>query len=419
MIQHSTSKLILSEVEHALCNVFTTIGTASSDDKRAQALAQFKSIGLPTHRLEQWHYSNLKRIWTHAAPIGHAHNIAAEPNSFHFINGALASVGALPAGVTYRSLRDVLRDGNEADLTALFDCAGADDPILALNLACGLEGVVIDVAAHTHSAPFIHIIHESRSSNFSAFPVCLIRCAEGAELSVVEHYKGSAQGAHTLSSLHIHMASHAKVSHFCDAASHDQLLIASLSLTLSDHAQCHSFGMISQGNFVRRQIFADVHAHAHLDLRGLTLGHAKHHADTTLIVNHLKPQSTSRELFKHILDDQAVGIYQGKVIVHSIAQKTDGGMKSHALLLSDTAVMNNKPELEIYADDVVCGHGATVAQINEDQLFYLMSRGIPKAQAQAMLIDAFAEEMLADIIHDDVRDMFAEHISAFMTGRAS
>jgi Fe-S cluster assembly protein SufD len=165
---------------------------------------------------------------------------------------------------------------------------------------------------------------------------------------------------------------------------------------------------------VRRQGFVRAAAYAQINLSGLTLGRHDQTSDTTLVVEHHKPHSTSRELFKHILTDHASGTFQGKVIVRPEAQKTDGGMKSHALLLSDTSMMNNKPELEIYADDVVCGHGATIAQINDDQLFYLMSRGLPKAQAQAMLIEAFAQDMLEQMSDDGLRHHYHAAIQHWM-----
>ena len=118
----------------------------------------------------------------------------------------------------------------------------------------------------------------------------------------------------------------------------------------------------------------------------------KQHADTRLVVDHQVPHCTSRELFKCVMDDHARGIFQGKVIVRRDAQKTDGKQSSHALLLSETAEFDAKPELEIFADDVVCGHGATSGDLNHDHLFYLMSRGIPHAEAKSLLIAAFVGE---------------------------
>jgi Fe-S cluster assembly protein SufD len=139
---------------------------------------------------------------------------------------------------------------------------------------------------------------------------------------------------------------------------------------------------------------------AKVTLGGLTLLDGARHADTTLQVVHSAKAGTSREYYRAIVDDQGVGAFQGKVIVESAAQKTDGAMKSQAVLLSPQAQMNAKPELEIFADDVVCGHGATVGSLDPEQLFYMMARGIERDEAESMLLQAFGEEAIGRIDDD-------------------
>jgi Fe-S cluster assembly protein SufD len=128
------------------------------------------------------------------------------------------------------------------------------------------------------------------------------------------------------------------------------------------------------------------------------------HADTRLVVDHKVPNCMSRELFKCVMDDKARGIFQGKVIVRQDAQKIDGKQSSHALLLSETAEFDAKPELEIYADDVICGHGTTCGDLNPDHMFYLKSRGIPAAEARVMLVEAFVDEAVDTIENETVRE---------------
>ncbi|MEO6607896.1 MAG: Fe-S cluster assembly protein SufD, partial [Aestuariivirga sp.] len=140
--------------------------------------------------------------------------------------------------------------------------------------------------------------------------------------------------------------------------------------------------------------------HAEAKISGAYLLKGKQHADTRLVINHAVPNCTSREMFKIVLDDNARGIFQGKVVVARDAQKTDGKQSSHALLLSENAEFDAKPELEIYADDVVCGHGATAGDINHDHMFYLKSRGIPEAEAKSLLIAAFVGEVF-DLVGDE------------------
>jgi Fe-S cluster assembly protein SufD len=169
---------------------------------------------------------------------------------------------------------------------------------------------------------------------------------------------------------------------------------------------------------VRRQIFLRFDGeHSTAGIRGLSLLAGKRHADTTLVVDHAVPHCRSREYFKHIIADEATGVYQGKVIVRPHAQKTDGAMKSRALLLSDSAAMFNKPELEIFADDVVCGHGATVAQLDEEQLFYLRSRGLPRAEAEQLLLEAFAAEAVETVRNEAMRERLMSHVSDWLAAR--
>jgi Fe-S cluster assembly protein SufD len=141
----------------------------------------------------------------------------------------------------------------------------------------------------------------------------------------------------------------------------------------------------------------------------------KQHVDTRLVVDHAVPHCISRELFKCVMNDQSRGIFQGKVIVRQDAQKTDGKQSSHALLLSESAEFDAKPELEIYADDVVCGHGTTCGDLNHDHVFYLMSRGIPKAIARAMLVEAFVDEAVETVENETVREALIAMVHDRMT----
>jgi Fe-S cluster assembly protein SufD len=147
---------------------------------------------------------------------------------------------------------------------------------------------------------------------------------------------------------------------------------------------------------------------ARIDISGTFLVRENQHIDTTLIVDHAVPRCTSRELFKGVLEDYGRGVFQGKVIVRPNAQKTDGKQMAQVLMLSPYAEFDSKPELEIYADDVVCGHGSTSADLDEDLVFYCRSRGIPEAQARALLIESFIGEAIEKVERDDVRKALAE-----------
>jgi Fe-S cluster assembly protein SufD len=141
------------------------------------------------------------------------------------------------------------------------------------------------------------------------------------------------------------------------------------------------------------------------------------HADSTLVVEHAAPHCESRELFKTVIDGEATGVFQGKIIVPHHAQKTDGRMMSAALLLSDGGTMNNKPELEIFADDVQCAHGATCGQLDEDLLFYLMARGLPKKEAESLMVQAFLGESIEFVDNQDVHDALVDVLEGWLNAR--
>ena len=171
----------------------------------------------------------------------------------------------------------------------------------------------------------------------------------------------------------------------------DSIHVSTLVARLGERARLTSFALVTGAGLLRRQGFLRFEGvHAKASLAGVSLLRGRQHADTTLVVHHVAPHCESREFFRHILDGEATGVFQGKVVVAPGAQKTDGVMKSQAILLSEDATMNNKPELEIFADDVVCGHGATCGELDADQVFYVQSRGLPRPEAEALLLEAFA-----------------------------
>ena len=156
---------------------------------------------------------------------------------------------------------------------------------------------------------------------------------------------------------------------------------------------------------------------AKFDLSGLMLGRGADHIDTTLVVDHTTTGCESRELFKAVLDDRARAVFQGKIVVAPQAQKTDGKQMAQALMLSEDAEFDSKPELEIYADDVVCGHGSTVAEIDPEMMFYLRSRGLPRDDARTMLIESFVGEALDKIEDEAVRQVARAMALAWLGAR--
>jgi Fe-S cluster assembly protein SufD len=184
------------------------------------------------------------------------------------------------------------------------------------------------------------------------------------------------------------------------------------------HSRFNEFLFTTGGEVVRNQLFVRFTGEETIaGIRGACLLKGKQHADTTLVAEHVAQACTSRETFKSVLDGQAHSVFQGKIIVRPHAQKTDAKMATHALLLSDTAEADNKPELEIFADDVQCGHGATAGALDDDLLFYLKARGIPEKQAQSLLIQAFVGEAVEGIEHAGLRDTLMQDVAAWLAAR--
>ena len=185
--------------------------------------------------------------------------------------------------------------------------------------------------------------------------------------------------------------------------------------SIGPHARFNEFLFTTGGTVVRNQLFVRFAGEGTIaGIRGATLLSGRQHADTTLVADHEVADCTSREVFKSVLDDESRGVFQGKIIVRPQAQKTDAKMATHALLLSETAEADNKPELEIFADDVQCGHGATSGALDQDLLFYLKARGIPAKEAEALLIQAFVGEAIEGIEHAGLRDALIDQVAAWL-----
>jgi Fe-S cluster assembly protein SufD len=406
---------------------------------RSANFAEFERAGLPHRRIESWHYTDLRSQLREAAPLfaegssefedslRHAQPSVPDGYALVLLDGIfvpeLSDLDELPGSVSVRSLADVLASGDANLVERLAPKGlGAGDPALSLNAALMQGGVVVDVAAGAEVAkPLIILSVMSAGAVHAAYHRSLVRVGAGAKLTLfeivdaVEISSNQQNGA-----LVLDMSDGAKVEHLTRISRQgaDAIIINSVLATLG--AKCHydGFALIADGGLVRRQIFLRFDGeHSNAGIRGLSLLSGKRHADTTLVVDHAVPHCTSREYFKHIISDEATGVYQGKVIVRPHAQKTDGAMKSRALLLSDSASMFNKPELEIFADDVVCGHGATVAQLDEDQLFYLRSRGLPRAEAEQLLLEAFAKEAVDNVRNDDARERLMTYVSDWLAAR--
>jgi Fe-S cluster assembly protein SufD len=326
--------------------------------------------------------------------------------------------------VTILRLRDALRDGHP--LTDKWygktSALGAGDAMLALNAAFAADGVLVHVAKGVEVAtPLLLDVALIGDAALASYPRALIVLDAGASLSIVEHVTGP-QGVATQSVglVELVVADGAKMSYArLDESGDRALSLSSVAVRLGAGAHLESLNVAIGPAVARHQMFVDVAGRdATASIRGASLLRGAQHADATLIVDHAEPGGVSRELFRTVLDGQATGVFQGKIVVRRKAQKTDGRMASNALMLSDDAAMNNKPELEIFADDVQCAHGATSGALDDDLLFYLMARGIPRKEAEALMIDSFVGETFEPLANEELRGALAGRVAGWLKARA-
>jgi Fe-S cluster assembly protein SufD len=396
---------------------------------RQAAFDRFARAGLPSRRVEAWHYSDLRAKLRQASPLAEPPDQASR----QYARAELEKVA------TPGALKLVLIDGFfAADLSDDFsDVAGveirllgadellsndlavlalqAEDPLLDLNAAFSREGVAIDIADGARVEQPIEIVALcGANGGRSRFSRVYVALGEGARASLIET-RAESVGGFGDSALFLSLGKAAELDYACRGRESASVDVQSLVASLAAGARLCATALIAGAPFLRRQLFvtcAGEKAELHLSAASLLTG--QEHADTTVVVMHEAPACLSRETFKYVLTEQAEGVFQGKIVVPSQAQKTDGKMLCRGLLLSDDASLLAKPELEIFADDVACGHGAACGKLDANQLFYMESRGVPRPEAQAILIQAFAAEAF-DILRDEsLRDLLNADLATLL-----
>jgi Fe-S cluster assembly protein SufD len=394
-----------STAEATLARQFAEQEGREPSPSRSAAFARFLEAGLPTRRVEAWHYTDLRAAMADAAPILPPPSRADIEAARGRLEGRERLAGVqlvLLDGHFIEDLSDGLPTGVAVTEGATV-VARVGDPMAALNEALSYAVCTISVMREAEIAEPITIVHLANGTGpHSVYSRIAIALDAGARASFVEVFEGANPAMQRHSATILTLARGAKAKHVALIGDEAGLHIETQIGELAERAGLDAFGLVAGGALTRRQIFLKMCGDdAKVSLGGLALIDGARRADTTLQVVHSAPGGTSREFYRAIVDDDAVGVFQGKIIVEKSAQKTDGAMKSQAILLSPRAQMNEKPELEIFADDVVCGHGATIGSLDPEQLFYLCARGLPQGEAKAMLLEAFGGEAI-DRIEDEV-----------------
>ena len=433
-----------TKAEQALTQSFEAVaarlpGGRAVAEARKAAIGTFSALGLPHRRIEQWKYTDLRVALKEALPPA-----TGEPAKVTVaeIDRALESLGALDA------VRLVFVDGvHRPEFSSAETAAGLEvttlaaalagsadgqgevpsravapgqEAVIALNTAFMTDGAVIRIADGAVLArPLLLVFAVAGKQARLVTTRNIVRLGAGARATVIEAHVALSDAApgqvNALSE--VALAGNAQLTHVkCTIAGGTASHLATWMTTLGENARYRAFQLTAGTGLARNGVFALFDGEcAKLDISGAFLGCDSEHIDTTLVVDHAVPGGESRELFKGVLADRARGVFQGKVIVRPDAQKTDGKQMAQALLLSPDAEFDSKPELEIFADDVVCGHGSTSAEIDEDLLFYMLSRGIPRAQARALLIESFIGEAIDKVEDERLREALSEIAKSRLT----
>jgi Fe-S cluster assembly protein SufD len=392
--------------------------------RRKAAMAAFHRLGLPNHKLESWKFTGLNALerqqWSLPANDGgvdagrlKATALDAETHRLVFVNGrfdaSASRFGSLPKGVTLLPLSQA-----GAALGDVLAAAGdqRDVALSELNAALASDGVVLLLEDGAVLQTPVEIL------GFGAPALTnlrhLIRLGKGAQATVLESYRdgGAAQPGWTNVYAHIVVGEGATLSHTRLQGENAAAYHAALAKVSVGAAARYAHVSVQAGAALARHELhvAFAGGDAEVDVQGLVLARGKVHLDHTLFLHHAVPDCRSNQLFKHVVDDEGHAVFQGGIRVAPQAQKTDAQQLSRTLLLADRAQIDTKPELEILADDVKCSHGASIGDVDAQQMFYMQARGIPAAEARRLLLSGFAYEVVAAVPDGSLRG----HVEAFV-----
>ncbi len=386
--------------------------------KRDNAIEQIKA-GLPTRRVESWHYTDLRRLLA-SVPAFDASAAAKTiapllegSTLLSIVNGVSAATPSVE-GVTFQRLGDKLVDGSYAPALVTY---GSDDAVGALNTAFVGDGYFVDIEDGAQVEKPIEL--QNIQAGGQVHVRLPVRVGAGAKATIVERQTG--EGAGLVSSVsQLLLGDGAEVLWLIvqdqpETATH----LAQFKAELGKNAKLTLFVMNAGGKLVRQEVIVKAAGEgADFKLRGVNLLAGDSHVDVTMVLDHTVPHTSSTEVVRNVVTGRAKGVFQGRINVHQIAQKTDARMACNTLLLSDDGEFSTKPELEIFADDVACGHGATVTEIDRNHLFYLMARGVDEKTARGLLVRAFLAEVIEELEDETVVEPLEELLNSWFAAHA-
>ncbi|WP_226581808.1 SufB/SufD family protein [Acuticoccus sediminis] len=411
-----------TEAEAALSALFETKRSdagAPLAKAREDAFTRFAAAGLPHRRVEAYKYTDLRARLRNLPPVPGPADVAAVKAVLDaapvLVEGAsriviangryVPELSSAPVNVTVTSILDPA-----ADLTGVGSLvAGSDDPLTLANAGLFEGGAVIAVSGEAGGP--LELVNVATGDNLVMGRVAMTVVPDG-RVSVVERMIGQAGTVeNALTEVILGEGAHVDWVRLVDGLSEQAVELSSYHVEVPERARLDHLTVTTGKGLARNQVFGHVVGHdAEANFRAATVAVGKRHADNTLVVRHDAVGSRSSEVFKSAVGEGGTSIVQGRIIVDPDAQKTDSKMMSNALFLDDTGEVVNKPELEIFADDVVCGHGATSGDIDDEPVFYLRARGIPEATARRMLTEAFILEALDRVENETLKEALETRI---------
>ncbi|MCE9664324.1 Fe-S cluster assembly protein SufD [Halomonas sp. M5N1S17] len=401
--------------------------------RRQAGAARFEALGFPDRRVEAWKYTDVRAIargdfaLTDSADFSPASAAALTlPIAAHrltFVDGvfsaALSDLGELPAGVAVLPLSQALAENHEAVGGPLGRLTGVEfSPFSALNTAFMEEGAVVRLAPGSvvEKPILLQFLSRANAQPVMSHPRVLIEAGARSQATVIEHHIGESEAANFTNLVdEVMLDRGAILTHYkLQEASLKDLHVASIHVEQGRDSRYTSFNLNLGGSLVRNDLVVDLNGKgAEANFNGLFFAQGRQHVDNHTLANHNAPLTFSNENYKGILDDRARGVFNGRVVVKRDSQKIEAHQSNANLLLSDRAEIDTKPELEIYADDVKCSHGATTGQLDEEAVFTLRTRGIDEQTARGLLTLAFAGEVMERVELEAV----AERVELAVAGK--
>jgi len=406
---------------------------------RQEAFARFSETGFPTTHDEDWRFTNVTAVTNTPFELAGPETVSKEQLEIFgasqftcclvFVNGlfsqGLSTLAALPKGVTVGSLAAQLKNapaGLESHLGRYLNTQR--DAFAALNTSLIEDGVYVHVPRGVVVETPIYVLYVTvpRAAHTMNHPRNLIVAEESSQVTVVEDYVSLGEGI-TFSNAATELVAgdNANVSHYMIVREGEQAYnFSTLRIQQGRHANVATHSLLLSGALVRNNVHPVLAGEgSECLINGLFMANGRQHMDNYMLVEHASPHCDSRQFYNGILNGQSHGVFHGRIIVHKDAQKTDAKQTNRNLLLSDDAQIDTKPQLEIYADDVKCTHGATIGQFDDNALFYLRSRGLAEAAARHVLLLAFANECLDRMNSPQLRDHLEKLVVAGMPEAAT